>query len=129
MENTAIKSSIIGIGLNINQTEFGGFNATSLKLENQMEFSIENTAMKLIEFLQLRFNTLQFKDLNGLRNQYLNLLWLKNKLSMFEDENGIFEGKIMGTDEFGRLIVEQNLIPKTYDLKEIKFLDRNISAT
>ena len=129
MENTSIKSSIVGIGLNVNQTEFSGFNATSLKLENQMEFSIENTAMKLIEFLQLRFNTLQFKDLIGLRNQYLNLLWLKNKLSMFEDENGIFEGKIMGTDEFGRLIVEQNSISKTYDLKEIKFLDRNISAT
>ena len=129
LENTTIKSSIVGIGLNVNQTEFDGFNATSLKLENQMEFSVENTAMKLIEFLQIRFNTLQFKDLNGLSKQYLNLLWLKNQLSLFEDENGIFEGKIIGTDDFGRLIVEQNSIPKTYDLKEIKFLDRNISAT
>ena len=113
----------------MNQTEFDGFNATSLKLENQMEFSVENTAMKLIEFLQIRFNTLQFKDLNGLSKQYLNVLWLKNQLSLFEDENGIFEGKIIGTDDFGRLIVEQKLIPKSYDLKEIKFLDRNISAT
>ncbi len=129
LENTAIKSSIIGIGLNINQTEFGGFNATSLKLENQMEFSVENTAMKLIEFMQTRFNQLQVNNLIGLKNEYLNLLWLLNKSSLFEDENGIFEGKIIGTDAFGRLIVEQKSIPKSYDLKEIKFLDRNISAT
>lgn len=129
LENTAIKSSIIGIGLNMNQTEFGGFNATSLKLENQMEFSVENTAMKLIEFTQTRFNQLQVNNLIGLKNEYLNLLWLLNKSSLFEDESGIFEGKIIGTDAFGRLIVEQKSIPKSYDLKEIKFLDRNISAT
>jgi BirA family biotin operon repressor/biotin-[acetyl-CoA-carboxylase] ligase len=129
LENTAIKSSIIGIGLNMNQTEFGGFNATSLKLENQMEFSVENTAMKLIEFTQTRFNQLQINNLIRLKSEYLNLLWLLNKSSLFEDESGIFEGKIIGTDDFGRLIVEQKSIPKSYDLKEIKFLDRNISAT
>ena len=94
-----------------------------------MEFSVENTAMKLIEFMQTRFNQLQVNNLIGLKNEYLNLLWLLNKSSLFEDENGIFEGKIIGTDAFGRLIVEQKSIPKSYDLKEIKFLDRNISAT
>jgi len=129
LENTLIKSSIIGIGFNVNQTEFGGFNATSLKLENQEEFSIENTAIKLIEFLQIRFNQLQIKNLIGLKNQYLNLLWLLNQSSLFEDENGIFEGKITGTDEYGRLILDRDSTTKIYDLKEIKFLDRNTSAT
>lgn len=129
LENSLIKSSIVGIGFNINQTEFGGFNGTSLKLENQKDYSIEDTAMKLIDFLQSRFNQLQIKNLIDLKNQYLKLLWLLNKSSLFEDENGIFEGKIIGTDEYGRLILERDSISKTYDLKEIKFLDRNASVT
>jgi BirA family biotin operon repressor/biotin-[acetyl-CoA-carboxylase] ligase len=129
LENSLIKSSIVGIGFNINQTEFGGFNGTSLKLENQKDYSIEDTAMKLIDFLQSRFNQLQIKNLTDLKNQYLKLLWLLNKSSLFEDENGIFEGKIIGTDEYGRLILERDSISKTYDLKEIKFLDRNASVT
>lgn len=129
VENSLIKSSIVGIGFNINQTEFGGFNGTSLKLENQKDYSIEDTAMKLIDFLQSRFNQLQIKNLTDLKNQYLKLLWLLNKSSLFEDENGIFEGKIIGTDEYGRLILERDSISKTYDLKEIKFLDRNASVT
>lgn len=128
LESTLLKSSIIGIGLNVNQTEFGGFNATSLKLEKNEDFSIENVSMKLIEKLQSRFNQLQFKNLEGLKTDYLNQLWLKNQPSMFEDETGIFEGKILGTDDLGRLIVEKYSEEKLYDLKEIKFLDRNISA-
>jgi BirA family biotin operon repressor/biotin-[acetyl-CoA-carboxylase] ligase len=98
-------------------------------LENQKDYSIEDTAMKLIDFLQSRFNQLQIKNLTDLKNQYLKLLWLLNKSSLFEDENGIFEGKIIGTDEYGRLILERDSISKTYDLKEIKFLDRNASVT
>jgi BirA family biotin operon repressor/biotin-[acetyl-CoA-carboxylase] ligase len=128
LESSLLKSSIIGIGLNVNQIEFGGFNATSLKLEKNEDFSIENVSMKLIETLQERFNQLQFKNLEGLKTDYLNQLWLKNQLSMFEDATGVFEGKILGTDDFGRLIVEKNSEEKLYDLKEIKFLDRNISA-
>ncbi len=128
LESTLLKSSIIGIGLNVNQIEFGGFNATSLKLEKNEDFSIENVSMKLIEKLQARFNQLQFKNLEGLKTDYLNHLWLKNQPSMFEDATGIFEGKILGTDDFGRLIVEKYSEEKLYDLKEIKFLDRNISA-
>lgn len=129
LENSLLKSSIVGIGLNVNQIEFGDFNATSLKLEKNEVFSIENVSMKLIETLQQRFNQLQFKELEGLKKDYHNQLWLKNQFSMFEDETGIFEGKILGTDDFGRLIVSKNEEEKLYDLKEIKFLDRNTSAT
>ena len=128
LENSLLKSSIIGIGLNVNQSEFGGFNATSMKLEKEEDYLIENLALKLIEKLQFRFNQLQFKDLEGLKSDYLNQLWLRNQVSKFEDEIGVFEGKILGTDDFGRLIIERNSENKIYDLKEIKFLDRNISA-
>lgn len=128
LENSLLKSSIIGVGLNVNQTEFGKFNATSLTLQKKESFSLETVYMKFIECLQNRFNQLQFKDLEGLRTDYLNQLWLINQLSMFEDQTGVFEGKILGTDDFGRLIVEKDGYQNNYDLKEIKFLDRNISA-
>lgn len=129
LENSFLRSSIIGIGINVNQIEFGGFNATSLSLQKGDYFSLENLAVKLIENLQNRFNQLQFKNLEGLKADYSRILWLKDQMSLFEDETGVFEGKILGTDDFGRLIVEKKTEIKLYDLKEIKFLNRNISAS
>ena len=54
-------------------------------------------------------------------------MWLKDQESEFEDQNGRFKGTIQGTDEHGRLLIESNGTVRTYDLKQIKFIERNAS--
>lgn len=120
-------SSIIGIGINVNQTTFGDWNATSMQSQTGIEYDIQTLVFSLIEKLQFRFQQIQALDFNTLKTEYLNLLWLKGQESDFEDQNGIFKGNIQGTDELGRLLIENNGALKSYELKEIKFLARNVS--
>lgn len=129
LESRHIKSSIIGVGLNVNQTEFHALNATSMSLQKAEFFSMESVYLKFIDCLQNRFNQLQNQDLAGLKTDYLAQLWLKDIVSYFEDKNGVFEGVIRGTDENGNLIVDRKSGQQLYDLKEITFLSRNIPAS
>lgn len=128
-ESSRCKSSIIGIGMNVNQTDFGDFNATSMALIKGEEFSLESISFLLIERLRENYEILRTHGYETLRNAYLDCLWLKGKSSQFEDRNGIFQGIILGTDAHGRLEIQREGEIKTYDLKEIKFLERNISES
>ncbi|MDD2982804.1 MAG: biotin--[acetyl-CoA-carboxylase] ligase [Crocinitomicaceae bacterium] len=121
-------SSIIGIGINVNQTTFGDWNASSMQLQTGLNYDIQELVFSLIEKLQHRFQQLQALDFSALKNDYLKNMWLKDQESEFEDQNGKFKGTIQGTDELGRLLIESNGSVQSYDLKEIKFLARNASA-
>jgi BirA family biotin operon repressor/biotin-[acetyl-CoA-carboxylase] ligase len=46
--SSLVKSSIVGIGLNVNQTEFSGFEATSMKLELGDHSSLDELLFSLI---------------------------------------------------------------------------------
>lgn len=120
-----LKSNIIGIGLNVNQTEFGDFNATSMQLLSGEFFSLESVSWLLIEKLQRYLDMLRAGELTALEAAYLEKLWLKDMPAPFEDAGGTFEGIIRGTDASGKLIVEKEDQLTAYDLKEIKFLMRN----
>ena len=63
------------------------------------------------------------EDINGLRQLYYKDLLGLHENRQFQNINGdIFEGKIIGVDDIGRLQVEENTVINTYDIKEIKFL-------
>lgn len=128
-ENTQCKSSIIGIGLNVNQSDFANFNATSILNQTKKSFSVEEIAFSLIEHLNQNLMLLNQHRLDTLKEMYLKHLWLLHQKSLFEDESGIFEGIIQGTTSFGQLLVLKENEVKTYDLKEISFLERNTSES
>ena len=124
IENTIRKneiySSVIGIGFNVNQTEFKTSTATSLALETNQENSQEEF---LVSFLE-NFEHFLFRkeDKKSLENLYLANMYKLNELSFFEDEGGVFEGEIMGIDTFGLLEIKKNTGLVTYGFKEVKYL-------
>lgn len=122
LNGDTISSSIIGIGLNVNQTNFSSFPraATSLKLRTGKEFKIEKVRENLL--MHLYENYFQF-NLKTIREKYLNSLYGYGIPKKFQDSDGIFTGVILGVLPNGRLQMNKDGKLKDYEVKEITFLD------
>jgi BirA family transcriptional regulator, biotin operon repressor / biotin---[acetyl-CoA-carboxylase] ligase len=123
--NRFVESSIVGIGLNVNQTfwQTNPPNPTSIFLETGENFDPLFLVKKLCKSLEIRY--LQFqKNQNDLSEMYQKNLYRLNEWADFETAEGqIFSGKITGVDEIGRLQIFQNEELKTvWNVKEIRFL-------
>lgn len=124
LKGNQIRASIIGIGLNVNQTYFPNpFNATSLKLLLGRTFDLDEVLQVLLENLAKYLQFLETNKIGELSKDYLEVLFKREEVSSFQEPNGkSFTGTIKGISETGRLRVMKEGVIKEFDLKEIKLL-------
>ena len=124
IKNTGIAASIVGIGLNINQSNFtDNSKSSSLKvLNSQEDYNLKVLASELFEQLTFFYHLTQ-KDPQKIRDLFnLNLYW-HSQWHNFEDATGIFEGKIEAVNESGALIIQDKALElRTFYPKEVKFV-------
>lgn len=101
-------STIAGIGLNVNEKEFPDWipNPTSLALLTGSEFSVEEVAARLHAQLQNTYSRLQPDGWEALNADYLGSLCRMNEWSRYEIGGREVEARIVGVDEYGRLLLE-----------------------
>lgn len=122
LRETAIQSSIIGIGINVNQEVFSNLNATSLALLSGKEFELMMVLERLCEFFEARYLQLKSNKLESIDNAYLERLYNCNEWANYKSEETTFEGKIKGVSKIGKLQIEiRSGEIKEFDLKEIAF--------
>ncbi|WP_299123869.1 biotin--[acetyl-CoA-carboxylase] ligase [uncultured Tenacibaculum sp.] len=125
LKGTRINSSIIGIGINVNQDAFSIDlpNASSLKIILNKEFNLDLLLNEVILSLQQKIEILKRKEYSFLEKEYLKVLYKKNVPSMFRNkQNILFMGKIIGVSSVGKLQIElENETVKEFDLKEVSF--------
>ena len=120
-----IQQSIIGIGLNVNQTGFQNLaNASSLKEITGKSFDLDELLHKILERMKQQFIGIEGKTVTQLSPSYEKVLFRKDKPSTFQDENGnIFMGFIRKISSSGKLILElEDNVFKEYGLKEVSLL-------
>ncbi len=121
-----IKSSVIGVGLNVNQTKFPeDLNAISIKLVTGRQYDLGYLLEKVVDKIFMWLETLKDRKFDVIDSFYFVHLYLFNKLTRFRSDDQEFEGKIQGVDQYGRLILEipeQNSL-KLFWQKEIEFLN------
>ena len=121
-----IKDTVIGIGLNVNQTIFNNLpNAASIKNLIGTTCSIDEILKDLVKNVKYYFNELDKSSINSIFEKYEDALFRINKPSTFKNSKGeVFSGYIKGVSRLGKLnvMLEDNLV-ESYDLKEISMLN------
>lgn len=120
-----IDTSVIGIGINVNQINFDNLpQASSIKVLLNEDTNVEEVFHFLLRKLQINIGKLKKQDFKGIEKMYLQNLYRINVPSMFKDKNKVlFMGKIIGVSQEGKLQLE--LIDETikeYDLKEVSLV-------
>ena len=100
IENTlhgyGIAWSVVGIGLNVNQTEFGVFDryfpATESPLPNA--YDLPGLLSRLCETLEQRYLQLRSGQRDMLKKDYLQILYRYQEEHTFESEGRSFRGTI-----------------------------------
>ena len=119
-----IQSSIIGIGLNINQLHFHNLpHATSLKIETGKDFDLMEIVEKICQSIEHRYLQLKTRNFNKIHDEYISKLfrWGEDALYQYPD-GAYFQGKIVGVNEVGKLCIESKKGIEDFDIKEVKFI-------
>lgn len=124
LQGSFIKSSIAGIGLNVNQEEFPKClrNPTSMQLEKPGHYPLELMLEQLLDKLDARFLHLQNGRRDELYRQFNQKLYRLNKPYIFEVKGELLEGTIRGVSRHGLLQVEINEEIQVFQFKEIRYL-------
>lgn len=119
-----ILDSIIGIGLNINETLFPDEipGATSLKKLTGKTFDPDNVLRDLITMTANHNKKLQSYDHKSLHVEYDNKLYGRDRQNVFSAGETIFSGRITGTDPNGMLAVIKEDGFRKFGFKEIAML-------
>ncbi|MCB9355233.1 MAG: biotin--[acetyl-CoA-carboxylase] ligase [Lewinellaceae bacterium] len=121
-----LQSSILGIGLNVNQTEFDPSlpNPGSLASAYGRLFDLETVADTLLEYLERRYLQLKAGQRQEIRADYEDRLYRLDTPAQFARKDGsVFAGTVRGVGTDGRLRVEKESgETDIFDLKEIRFL-------
>lgn len=118
-------SSIIGIGLNVNQTDFENLpKASSLKNITQKEFDKEEIMLEITRKIKENYEFISLGKTDFLWDNYHNYLFRKEIPSVFEYPNGTkFMGIIKQVLKNGKIqiLLEDDSV-KEFDLKEITLI-------
>lgn len=115
IENTLagaqIATSIVGIGLNLNQTAFPGqvLNPTSARLLTGRHFNIESSLERLAGLLEHYFSLAVDTPSGGsLNDRYISLLYRRGERHDYTDcrTGEVFQGIIKGISPEAKLVVE-----------------------
>lgn len=99
-QGSKLTSAVIGIGINVNQENFGRFNATSLKNELHQNFNKEALLILLCEMLEKRYFQLKRGD-ELLIADYHNLLFGLGEVREFSFRGSKKEGVLQRVDNEG----------------------------
>jgi len=121
-----LKHSIVGIGLNVNQTDFPEEipNASSLKLLRQRDFDLDLLLSEITDSIKSYIADIEAKKNDELKKEYLHNLYLYNrKATFYNKKNERFAGRIIGISDEGQLLLKlQSTEIVAFDHKEIQFL-------
>ncbi len=124
-----IESSIIGVGLNVNQSSFPQYleNPSSLNIITSKIFDIDVILSKFMHNFMSLYENLRNESRLNIEHTYMKLLYRRNGYHWYADDKGLFKAKIEKVASTGHLWlnVENEFVPRVYAFKEVRFIIDN----
>lgn len=125
VKGSFIESSVVGIGLNVNQVRFvsDAPNPVSMKQLTGKEFEIEVILDGLLKEIELWYDLLMQNAFSKIEIAYLENLFRMNAWHNYRTRDEEFTARIVGIGEFGQLQLElQSGETRSYLFKEVEFV-------
>lgn len=121
LEQSAMKYSVAGIGLNVNQLVFDPSvpNPISLRSLAGKEFDTEDCLVQLCSFIEKQYLDLRAGNYQQLDEAYHNLLYRRGVQGSFKWNGERVEAEIEGVNKAGHLVLKKSLINNSYEWLEV----------
>ena len=103
-----IDYSIVGIGINVNQTIFPDNlkNASSIINETGQRTDLDELLNSIAKNIEEGINNFHNEGDNRILETYLSNLYKKDEISVFRKDHKNFNGIIRGVDKYGKILIE-----------------------
>jgi BirA family biotin operon repressor/biotin-[acetyl-CoA-carboxylase] ligase len=114
--------SIVGVGININQTSFnpGLPNPISLKQITGESYNLVSLAKELCMFLQERYERLLFAK-DAIIDDYIKCLYKLNESVRLRKKNIVFDTVLTGVTASGKLLTRDS-VEREFDFGEVEWI-------
>ena len=125
IKGSKLFSSLLGIGLNLNQEEFlsDAPNPISLKQITGEEYDIENVAVKILKSILKWYKRIEIDNFHEIDSAYFSHLFRNGEWAKYSKDGNVFEAKIIGIGKFGQLQLEKrDGTVEEFMFKEVEFI-------
>lgn len=122
LQGSALLTSIVGIGFNVNQLEFASPSATSLAAVMETPLDLNAVFEEILTHFEGRYLQLREGRYDFLMNEYLAALFRRHEKRTFSSNGNLFEGTIQDVDAWGNLRVETGTGIRSFGVKEISYV-------
>jgi BirA family biotin operon repressor/biotin-[acetyl-CoA-carboxylase] ligase len=124
IQGTTIQSSIIGMGVNVNQQKFDHrlYNPTSMSLIKGNKIDVETVLDILCEHIECYYLLLRQGHYEQIEQLYLNHLYRFQQTALFAHNGYLLSGSITGVMPDGRLVIHSNGKDRHFAPQQVSFV-------
>ena len=123
----SIKNTVVGIGINVNQSSFPPElinKATSLYQILQENVNLQVLLADLCSQIEALYLMLKGNKDDMIRKAYIDRLYKMNTPALYRQNGEVFEGTITGVSDLGLLNIDKNGTLVQFNFKEIEFIHK-----
>jgi BirA family transcriptional regulator, biotin operon repressor / biotin---[acetyl-CoA-carboxylase] ligase len=115
--------AVVGIGINVNQSNFGSIENSAQSLKNATGESYDpvSLAKALQQLLNSELNNIEKEDLKNVMKKCNEHLYKKNSFVSLKKDTAVFKTKILAVNEYGQLLTN-DVVERIFSVGEVEWV-------